>query len=300
MSSTLYIIFPMSVLRRIRETISRRYPEATLLATGLHDELFAFASRFGQREIPSLTVSSYPQFYYHMRALSHEGRLAALPPGLPPLRKELADIGMTPPLRAFCVVAVVPGIICVSAGLNTEVNDWSDMCSPDFPGVVGCPPKNTPFPFLTANVLRRVAGKDAENLLARLDTASTHLDINKRLARNELSAAFAIPSFSRSFRGGNGKMIWPASGALAIPILACLSASAPPEAAEVLAYILSKEFQETLSQDGLLVPVREGVCGFEELEANQWKMFWPGWDCLEEVGEEMLRTVSLENLTILS
>ena len=84
-------------------------------------------------------------------------------------------------------------------------------------------------------------------------------------------------------------MIWPASGALAIPILACLSASAPPEAAEVLAYILSEECQQAISRDGLLAPVREGVCGFEELEENRWKLFWPGWDCLEEVGAEMLR-----------
>jgi ABC-type Fe3+ transport system substrate-binding protein len=184
----------------------------------------------------------------------------------------------------------VPGIIAVSAGLKSAVRDWADLCAPDFPGLVGCPPKNTPLPYLAANILRRVVGERAENLLARLDTASNPIDINKRLARDELSAALLIPAFARTFRGGNGKMVWPASGAVAIPMLACLSASAPPEASEVLAYILSEEFQEAVSLGGLLAPVREGVRGFEELEANQWNMYWAGWDCLEEVGAEMLNS----------
>jgi hypothetical protein len=285
-------MFPPNVLRGIRETIGRRYPQALILAPEAHEEMYGFASRFGQHELPSLTVTAYPQVLHNMRNLARMGRLAVLPPGLPPLREELAKLGMAPPLREFCIAAVVPGIIAVSAGLEYAVRDWTDLCAPDFPGPVGCPPKNTPLPYLAANVLRRLAGKDAENLLERLDTASNPIDINKRLARNELGAALLIPAFARAFRGGDGAMVWPASGALAIPMLACLSASAPPEAAEVLAYILSEEFQRSIAHDGLLAPVREGVSGFEELEANRWKLFWAGWECLEEVGREMIRAGS--------
>ncbi|MDR1124631.1 MAG: ABC transporter substrate-binding protein [Deltaproteobacteria bacterium] len=290
MSCTLYLNFPPNVLRGARENISRRYPGATVLAPEVHEEMYEFASMFGRKEVPSLTVTAYPQILHHLGALSRAGRMAVLPSGLPPLRKELAALDMAPPLREFCIVAVVPGIIGVSAGLKSAIRDWADLCSPDFPGLVGCPPKNTPLPYLAANILRRVVGERAENLLARLDTASNPIDINKRLARNELSAALLIPAFTRTFRGGDGKMVWPASGALAIPMLACLSASAPPEASEVLAYILSEEFQQAISHDGLLVPVRESVPGFEELEANQWNMHWAGWDCLEEVGTEMLNS----------
>ncbi|MDR1242391.1 MAG: ABC transporter substrate-binding protein [Deltaproteobacteria bacterium] len=290
MSCTLYLTFPPNVLRGAREKISRRYPGVTILAPEVHEEMYEFASTFGHREIPSLAVTAYPQVLRHIGALSQAGRVAVLPSGLPPLRGELAALGMAPPLRTFCIVAVVPGIIAVSAGLKSAVCDWADLCSPDFPGFVGCPPKNTPLPYLAANILRRVVGERAENLLARLDTASNPIDINKRLARNELSAALLIPAFARTFRGGGGKMVWPASGALAIPMLACLSASAPPEASEVLAYIMSEEFQEAVSLGGLLAPVRESVRGFEELEANRWNMYWAGWDCLEEVGAEMLNS----------
>jgi hypothetical protein len=289
MSCTLYLTFPPNVLRGAREKIGRRYPGIRLLAPEVHREMYAFASNFGQAEIPSLTVTAYPQLLCHMRALARAGRLAVPPSGLPPLRGELATLGMTPLLRELRLVAVVPGILGVSAGLAYAVNDWTDLCAPEFSGTVGCPPKDTPLPYLAANVFRRIAGKGAEGLLARLDTASNPIDINKRLARNDLDAALFIPAFARAFRGGGGKMVWPSSGALAIPMLACLSASAPPEAVEVLAYILSEEFQETLSRDGLIAPVRAGVPGFEELEANQWKIFWPGWHCFEEVGAEMLR-----------
>jgi ABC-type Fe3+ transport system substrate-binding protein len=145
------------------------------------------------------------------------------------------------------------------------------------------------MPYLAEAVLRKLAGDAAaDHLLSILDTASNPIDINKRLGRGELKAALIIPAFARTFRGGAARMIWPASGALAVPLLACLAADAPREAHEILAWLLSEEVQRDIVVEGVIAPVREDVTGFEELEENGWNLYWPGWNMLFEVARTML------------
>jgi ABC-type Fe3+ transport system substrate-binding protein len=144
------------------------------------------------------------------------------------------------------------------------------------------------MPYLAEAVLRKLAGDGADHLLSILDTASNPIDINKRLGRGELKAALIIPAFARTFREGAARMIWPASGALAVPLLACIAAEAPPEAHEILAWLLSGEVQRDIVVEGVIAPVLDGVSGFEELEENAWNLYWPGWDMLLEVARIML------------
>jgi ABC-type Fe3+ transport system substrate-binding protein len=279
---------PPNIMRRVREDISRLWPRVRLGKTDIHEEMNAFASNFGQGSLPSLSITAYPQVVLHALDLARQGRLARPDPGLPPLREEYARIGLAAPLEEVRIVAVAIGVLAAEASLAPRLKDWADLCSPDFPGPVGCPPRDTPLPYLTEALLRKAAGDGAARLLSLLDTASNPLDINKRLGRGELKAALIIPAFARTFREGGARMIWPASGALAIPLVACLAAQAPPEAHEILAWMLSEEFQRDIVVEGVIAPVRAGVIGFEELEENSWNLFWPGWELMLEVARTML------------
>ena len=291
-NTRIYLVLPPNIMRRAREGITARFPEADLDAPDIHAEMFDFANNFGNGPIPALTVSAYPQIVLRAGQLADEGRLAMPDASLPPLREELAALGMTPPVDRLRIVAVVPGVLAASCSLTHTLEDWPDLCDPDFPGPVGCPPKDTPLPYLAKAVFTRIAGEKAAKLLDSLDTKSNPIDINKRIASGELTAALVIPAFARTFRGGTGRMIWPKSGALAIPLMACLSADAAPVAHEILAYLLSGEFQSVAVADGVIAPVIPGVSGFEELEENRWNLFWPGWDCIRSVAETMC-TVSI-------
>ncbi len=288
MSCRIYLTYPPNILRRVREEIAKRWPRVDIGAPDIHQEMYDFASSFGAGKLPDLTVTAYPQMVLRAAALAKEGRLAAPSPDLPPLRAEYARRGMTPPVHELRIVAVVPGVLAASGALTRPLKDWGDLCASDFPGIVGCPPKDTPLPYLAEAVLRHETGDAVNNLLAKLDTASNPIDINKRLGRGELAAAFIIPAFARTFREGQARMVWPASGALAVPMLACLAAGAPPEAHEILAYLLSEEFQKGALADAAIAPVRPGVPGFAELEENAWNLCWPGWDLMLRVAETML------------
>jgi ABC-type Fe3+ transport system substrate-binding protein len=144
------------------------------------------------------------------------------------------------------------------------------------------------MPYLAEAVLKKIVGDKAEHLFSILDTSSNPIDINKRLGSGELKAALIIPAFARTFRQGAARMIWPTSGALAVPLVACLAAEAPPEAHEILSWLLSEDFQREVIVEGVLAPVREGITGFEELEENNWNLYWPGWDLMLEVARTML------------
>lgn len=296
MSNTLnnhiYLVLPPNILRRAREVILRKFPAVQLEAPDTHAEMLAFSVRFGETPIPGLTVSAYPPVLLHGAALEKKGALGMPDPLLPPLREELAALGMTPPLSAFRVVAAVPVVMAASAALSHPLKDWIDLCAPDFPGPIGCPPADTPLPHLAEAVLRDKAGDQVETFLKKLDLDSNPIDLNKRIAAGQLAAALIIPAFARTFRAGSGRMIWPDSGAIAIPLLACLSADAAPVAHDILNWLLSDEFQHVMVSDGAIVPVVSGTPGFDELAENHWNLLWPGWDGILSAARRMCTLTS--------
>jgi hypothetical protein len=287
MNNRVYLALPPNTMRRAREIVSVRFPGADIGAPDSHQEMFDFASGFGEKAIPALSVSAYPQMVLRAVSLAPDGRLASPDAKLPPLREEFVSLGMTPPVSALRIVSVVPGVLAAAASLSHRLEDWIDLCSPDFPGPVGCPPADTPMPYLVETIFGRLAGEGAQNLLKKLDARSNPIDINKRIASGELSAALIIPAFARTFREGVGRMVWPKSGALAIPVVACLAADAAPVAHAVLAWLLSDEFQRVIVSDGVIAPAVSGIPGFEELEASGWNLFWPGWDLFLSVARTM-------------
>jgi ABC-type Fe3+ transport system substrate-binding protein len=288
MNRKLSLTFPPNVLRQVREAIMTRWPELDLGIPDVHQEMFMAASDFGQGELPALTVSAYPQIALNAMKLSAENRLAALAEDLPPLRKEFSALGLTPPVKELRLVGVVPGMLAAGAAFSGKLEDWGDMCAPDFPGPIGCPPEDTPMPYLVEKIFRGRVGDAVEQLLNKLDTSSNPIDINKRLGLGELTAALIIPAFARTFRDGPARMVWPTGGALAVPLMACLAAEAPPAAHEVLAYFLSDDFQRNVASNGVFAPVRPDIPGFEELEANRWNFFWPGWELFLDAARVML------------
>ncbi|MDR2503894.1 MAG: ABC transporter substrate-binding protein [Deltaproteobacteria bacterium] len=293
MNFELCLTFPPNILRKVREDAARRFPGMELTEPDTHQEMFDFASSFGEGEPPALTVTAYPQVALHALRLAGEGRLAK-PDKKSPQRPEYARLGLAAPTEEICLLAVIPVILAAGPECAPRLRDWTDLCAPDFPGPIGCPPPDTPMPYLAEAVLRRSAGEEVKNFLRKLDTGSNPIDINKRLGRGELKAALNIPAFAGAFREGPAAMIWPASGALAVPLFGCLAWDAPDEAHAALDYFLSEDFQNFMAAEGMLAPIHPQAKGFAELEDNNWKMLWPGWNLLFEIARDMIRS-SQEN-----
>lgn len=284
MNRTVYMAIPPNIARHTRTELERLFPDLDLAAPDIHREMYDFAATFGQGDLPALAVSAYPQMVVNALALSGTGRLGLPGPGLPLLRLELAALGLAPPVAELVVIAVVPCVLAVNSS-RQSIADWGDLLKPDLRGRVGVPPRDTPLPYLVEAYLSGLqAGQTVDGLL---DTRSTPLDINKRVDSGDLAAGVLIPAFGRAYRGGGASMVWPRSGALAVPLVACLRGDAPSAAHSVLEYLLSFEFQSFLASSGGIVPVRDDVPGFRELNEASWNLIWPGWAAVQTVAQTM-------------
>ena len=274
MRCPVHLALPPNLARHFREDLARRFPDVDTGTPDIHQEMYDFALRCGPTPPSGLVVSAYPQLTRNV--LDDSRPFAPHRADLPPLRPELVRLGLTPPAPQLVLVAVVPCILGVSDERAGWLDDWSGLLRPEYPGPLATPPRDTPLPYVAELLLDSLGGADRPG--PPLDTLSTPLDINRRVATGELAAGLLIPAFARSFRGEGARMVWPRSGALAVPLVACIGSDAPPVAHELLAHLLSRGAQEHLSLNGGVVPVREDTPGFPELEESGWRLLWPGWD----------------------
>jgi hypothetical protein len=288
MNRRIHLAVPPNIARKTRSEIAARFPAMEVGAPATHMEMYSFARTCGESPPPALSVSAYPQLARNVLGRAGNGRFRAPRGNLPALRPELAALGIEPPCPELLLIAVAPCVLVSNMQLLSGLEDWEDLCGPDVPAGVGTPPRDTPLPYLLEHYLKASYGKPASGL----DTRSAPLDINKRVDRGDLAAGVLIPAFGRAFRDGGARMVWPRSGALAVPLAACLGGDSPPEADDVLEYLLSHEFQTFLAESGGLVPVRAGVPGFPELDDAGWRLNWPGWDTLLTVAETMNRMLA--------
>ncbi len=287
MSFTAHLSIPPNVARRTRQEIAQRFPEAQVDAPDTHLEMLAFARGCGPSAPPDIAVSAYPHLACNLARYSGQGVFAPLSPDLPSLRPELVGLGLRPPVPELRIIALAPVVLAANNGLAPELMDWSDLCGGNLAGGFGCPPLDTPLPYLVRHHLKSLCRQEGGGELPIFDTASPPLEINKRVDAGDLAAGVLIPAFARAFRQDGGRLVWPRSGALAVPLMACLAADAPPEAHALLAYLLSLEYQTYLAQSGALAPTHPQAPGFPELDQAQWRLLWPGWEALSEVAQDM-------------
>lgn len=283
MNRRIHLALPPNVARWTRSVIATRFPAMEIEAPATHREMFDFARTCGDRPPPALSVSAYPQLARNLLHRSGKG-FRSLDSGLPELRRELAGLGMQPPLAHLRLIAVAPCVLVFNPARMSRLEDWADLCGGEFRSAVGTPPGDTPLPYLVSHYLQATCNRQPAG---GLDMRSSPLDINKRVDTGDLAAGVLIPAFGRAFRQGGARMIWPRSGALAVPLAACLGEDASAEAHDVLDYLLSREFQTFLAESGGLVPVSAEAPGFPELEDAEGRLSWAGWDALLRVAEHM-------------
>jgi hypothetical protein len=69
--------------------------------------------------------------------------------------------------------------------------------------------------------------------------------------------------------------------------MAFLRKDAAPPAKRLLEYLLSLEFQEFISRDGLICPAIPEAPLFTELIENQSRFIWSGWAAAADLGRQL-------------
>jgi len=280
---------PPMLARRLRVDIEAAFPDHRLSPPATHLEMFEAAHDFARpgTEPAEIVISAYPQLLERIwRDKEEAADLSGL--NVLPLRRSWIELGLSPPVASVRLVAVVPLVLAVNRDLAPVIRDWDDLKPlTREPGTLATPPEDTPLPFLLSAFLGARWGMPESALRHAFDRASPPLDINKRLARGELAAGLLPPAFCRNFREGNAVMVWPESGALAVPVMAAVAPDAPASSFRALAFLLSRGMQALFAENGGMAPAVPGAPGFPELEAASWRMLWPGWDAFVALGRVM-------------
>ncbi|KMY66236.1 hypothetical protein AAU61_17265 [Desulfocarbo indianensis] len=279
-----FLIFPPNVMRRAESEIAARFPEIELKPHHTHSEMDEYFSQyFGDPEqTADLTLTAYPQALWALESAS--SLFAEMPPELPPLRPELAALGLDQGPAQMKVIGVVPVVIIHNAGLSDPPGSWEELSKERWWGKVVAPPHDTPLPALFRHYMEKHFGQAGSAAADALVPELYPLDINKAVDEGRHQAGLVIPAFGRTFRQGQGSMVWPREGAVAVPIMAFLRKDASPEARGLLEHLLSVDFQNFLSVDGLICPVTPEAQAFPELLENQFRFLWAGWQAAAAVG----------------
>jgi len=284
-SNSVYLAIAPNILRKTVQDLSRLDLPLDLIPPQTHQEMLDFSIQFGlDGNIPGLTLCAYPQYIYNLLRCQEQGKLTPLPDTLPPMRKELTAQGMAEPSRYFRVIAFVPFVIAAAKDIEPPITDWEDLCRPDICNAIAVPPHDTPLPDLFDTMMTANFGDKAAGAIAGKNTSYTPLDINKHVDAGDFLAGVSIPAFSKTYREGNGHMVWPQSGAWPVPLIATVHKDAPNDAMVFLNYLLSNNYQQYLAETGSLIPVVEGIPWFNEMAENGGRLQWPGWDALVSLG----------------
>ncbi|BDQ35864.1 hypothetical protein SYK_02240 [Pseudodesulfovibrio nedwellii] len=283
--NSVYLAIAPNILRKTVQDLSRLDLPLELIPPQTHQEMQDFSKQFGLNgDIPGVTLCAYPEFIYNLLQHQEQRKLAQLSGSLPPMRKELTTLGMAEPSQYFRVIAFVPFVIAAAKGVTPPIEDWEDLCRPDICNAIAVPPHDTPLPALFDTMMTANYGNKATGAIEGKNTTYTPLDINKHVDAGDFLAGVSIPAFSKTYRDGNGHMVWPKSGAWPVPLIATVRADAPDEAMVLLNYLLSNKYQSYLAETGSLIPVVEGIPWFSEMAENDGRLQWPGWDALISLG----------------
>jgi ABC-type Fe3+ transport system substrate-binding protein len=286
--SNAFLVLPPNILRRSEDIITKKFPEIELRAHHTHAEMDEhFSHQFGKAEFTAdLTISAYPQALY---SAADSDLFADMPSDLPPLRPELAELGLGEAPAYVKVIGVVPVVMIHNTEVADPPNSWEDLSNKRWWGNVVSPPHDTPLPALFRYYMESNFGSDGASAADALHPELYPLDINKYVDEGRFQVGLVIPAFGRNFRLGSGTMVWPAEGAVAVPMMAFLRKDAAPPVRQLLEYLLSLEFQEFMSNDGLICPAVQEAPLFQELLENQSRFIWSGWDAAADIGDHLAK-----------
>lgn len=283
-----FLTFPPNVLRRAESEIAALFPEIDLKPHHTHGEMDDYFSNiFGDPEqTADITLTAYPQA---LPAAAASNLFADMPAELPPLRSELAELGLDQAPPYVKVIGVAPVVLIYHTGISDPPRSWEDLSKERWWGKVVSPPHDTPIPAFFRYYMETHFGDAGSAAADALNPELYPLDINKAVDENRYQAGLVIPAFGRNFRSDSGAMVWPREGAVAAPLMAFVRRDADPAVHRLLEYLLSAEFQNFISCDGLICPCLQEAKAFPELIENQFSFLWAGWAAAAAVGENLTK-----------
>ncbi len=280
MTADLHLAVPPNIARKTIDDLKKKFPGVQVRPHQTHVEMDAFFSQeFGKPEqTGDLTLTAYPWALERLAAMDDPGKVfATMPEILPPLRPDLAELGITEANPYYRVVCLVCLVAIVHKDVRPFPASWADFCHEDIRDSFAIPPEETPGPALYTWFQTRLNGEMGRKAALKANKTLLPQDINLGVDNGDFKAGMLLSAFGRTFRHKNARMVWPKEGAFVLPLLAFVKKNAPQEVQDILEMMFSHSFQEFLARDGGFIPVRDDVDFFGEVAEHHCHIQWMGW-----------------------
>ncbi len=223
---------------------------------------------------PDVIISLNPELVKQQDMLGACGDYEPVEPLKFPLRSEFnqqfgVSGGYLQPLF------LAPLIMIANGELNNPPQGWQDLME-RFHGRVIAPAADTPAAMLFKAVAVNDMGKN--DFAAELTCSGLPVDVIMSVNSGLFDVGIIPLPFARYNIAKNAKPVYPQEGALVLPQVGLIKRGAGKQAKATLDYLFGANIQRFFSQLGGMVPLRDGIPIPREIEKNNVKLYWQGWD----------------------
>ncbi len=223
---------------------------------------------------PDVIISLNPELVKQQDKLRASGDYERINPLNFPLRSEWSEQfsgsgGYLQPLF------LAPLIMIANGELSNPPLGWQDLME-RFQGRVIAPAANTPATML----FKAVAIKDMKksDFVAELTCSGLPVDVIMSVNSGLFDVGIIPLPFARYNIAKNARPLYPQEGVLVLPQVGLVKRGAGEQAQATLDYLFGANIQRFFSQLGGMIPLRDGIPIPKEIEKNNAKLYWQGWD----------------------
>lgn len=214
-----------------------------------------------------------------------------------PLRKELAQAGITHPSGCFCPCGVALLVMVYNNKLVKESEkpkSWGATLEPEWQGKILFGGTKLPAGQGFLRGIWYLYGDEGlERCIRNYKIATSPATVLHAVSNGEFPAGVVSLAFTGRKGLENVTEIWPEEGAIAIASYVAIRHSAPEMAVSfVKETIFSEETQQFYSQNALIVPVVPGVPPPDIVLENDFKIVHPEWSWVQRTDMAELNEVA--------
>lgn len=274
--TTIDIGLPISVARMILQRVQGMVPPDSLIIRRVQQKEQEPHSTI-EVEIPDMTATHQISVMKDRDRMMASGYYESPAGVLPPMRRDVADLGLADQDGLFTPLCFVPLVIIYNHGIDNPPGSWLDLCNPRWKGRI-----SVPSPDILQKLMKFYAtdllGSKAEVLFSHVSADGLPVDVNQKVDDGSADIGIVSLPFSRSSRKGNISLCWPEEGALLLPEVLIHKKGAGEDVLKVSEYLLSLDVQRYFSDVGVMIPVHPDAPMPSEALEHSMNFYWKGWD----------------------
>ncbi len=231
-------------------------------------------------EAPDVIISLQPKIIRSIEMIESSGNFEKIQKDdfvvRPEFKDDFEDAG-----EYLQPLFLAPLILIANGDLDNPPQGWQDLAD-RFKGRVIAPSADTPAATVFNAVMRDMSAEN-KSFCDQLTCSGLPVDVIMSVNSGLFDVGVIPLPFARYNIAKNAKPVYPEEGAMVLPQIALLRKGAGEQAKKTIDYLYSANIQRFFSQLGGMVPMREGIPIPKEIEKENAKLYWKGWDWYKNI-----------------